>query len=328
MDLDIESKGSENFPPPALVEERIRIGGQLKELLIAQQTSKEKCLNFSSGEVALCCCAPICIPLMCIGNCSFLTMGVCTCGHSRIQRTRVPSASMAPTLNPGEYHLLRLLWPLQIAWFLCPSQRRFERGEVVAFNPPPMAVNMMSIFHTKRRRPSGCEKCFYFAVFCNSPVMMTENSHFYNIYMPLQYVKRVVAVDGDTVEILNGVVLVNGAEEVTRSYRIAPRWSDGIIPRCRVQMRPKMVVPPNHVYVLGDNRENSFDSSYWLFVPNGNIKSYLLCQETRSHRLCMMAFLCCILLVGISVTGLVILIVVLVTEQEYVASNEANTSYV
>ncbi|MCL7453584.1 MAG: signal peptidase I [Anaerolineae bacterium] len=74
-------------------------------------------------------------------------------------------------------------------------------------------------------------------------------------------IKRVVGLPGETVEIRNGIVHINGQplEE----------------PFLDVQTRPgrdnHVVVPPLHVYVLGDNRDHSNDSRSFGPVPIENI---------------------------------------------------------
>jgi len=68
-------------------------------------------------------------------------------------------------------------------------------------------------------------------------------------------VKRVVAVEGDRVEVTGGQLLVNG-EAVDEPY-----LAEGPLYR----MAPA-VVPPHHVFVLGDNRNNSLDGHVWGFL--------------------------------------------------------------
>ena len=71
-----------------------------------------------------------------------------------------------------------------------------------------------------------------------------------------RYVKRVVAVAGDFVEVRDGRLWVNG-ESREEPYLLE-----------RPQYRlPRTEVPADHVFVLGDNRNNSLDGHVWGFLP-------------------------------------------------------------
>jgi len=81
------------------------------------------------------------------------------------------------------------------------------------------------------------------------------------------FIKRLIALEGETVEIRNGDIYVN--DKLVRDERIKNLYyyNRGELGR----VGKKVKVPPGHVYVLGDNSESSHDSRFWGFVPVENI---------------------------------------------------------
>jgi signal peptidase I len=76
------------------------------------------------------------------------------------------------------------------------------------------------------------------------------------------YIKRVIGIPGDTVEIINGTVLVNGN---TLSEPYVPEEA-----RDQVSM-PRTMIDADNYFVLGDNRRSSNDSRTWGVVPRRDI---------------------------------------------------------
>jgi len=76
------------------------------------------------------------------------------------------------------------------------------------------------------------------------------------------YIKRVIGLPGDVVEIDRGTVLVNGRP--LREEYVPPEYRDH-------SSAPARRVEPNHFYVLGDRRISSNDSRNWGLVPRHSI---------------------------------------------------------
>ena len=169
-----------------------------------------------------------------------------------LQTYRIPSASMENTLQVGDFVLVSKtgvgagggtsFWGRLQSRLLPPAKLR--RGDLVVFHFPP--------------DPSR------------------------------QLVKRVVALPGEHLRLHEGRVYVQGqplAEpyalytpsqpEVFRDEfpnlreaepGVDPRWWRSLR---RLERNGEITVPPGQYFVLGDNRNNSEDSRYWGFVPQG-----------------------------------------------------------
>ncbi len=154
-----------------------------------------------------------------------------------LQAFYIPSASMEPTLKEGD----RVLVEKVSFGFDGP-----EQGDVVVFERDAAAV-----LPVEEPELSWTEKIVNaFRELFGFPTGTTQD-----------FIKRVMAVEGDTVEGKDGRVYVNGAE-VAEPYLDEGQATDVFGP---------IEVPEDHVFVMGDNRDNSDDSRGFGPVPEDNI---------------------------------------------------------
>jgi signal peptidase I len=163
-----------------------------------------------------------------------------------LQAYKIPSQSMEPTLLIGDHLLVnKFIFGGNGAWYekFLPY-RAIRRGDVIVFKFP-----------------------------------FDDHPH---------YVKRVIGIPGDRVRIADQQVFVNG-QVLTEPYvvhdpaapydpfsdtfpptgphflrrLVRPEWADDILNHVQGD---ELVVPPDKYFVLGDNRDRSWDSRYWGFV--------------------------------------------------------------
>ena len=163
-----------------------------------------------------------------------------------VQAFQIPSPSMENTLLVGDYLLVnKLCYGAGGASNFLMPYHKIQRGDIIVFHYP-----------------------------------VSPAQHF---------VKRVIGIPGDHLKLVNKKVWVNGAplpEPYARFTKFDtdvfrdnfPRMDSpqGVQPEWWLQMRKlvedgQLIVPEGHYFAMGDNRDDSYDSRYWGFVPQENI---------------------------------------------------------
>jgi len=191
---------------------------------------------------------------------------------------RIPTGSMSPTLigdrvamydydDDGDEDLVLSKGPTRIHVFYKEGDH-YIRDEVI--NGPPLhKINRLKRKFKKRHDMIAvCKFAYWFSppkigdiVVFKVPIVIWDPTR------PI-YIKRAVGGPEDNIAIHNGFLYVNG-EKITSpepfKYIRYQRECEGIL------FRPT-AIPPDEVYVFGDNTKNSRDSRVWGGVPLENFK--------------------------------------------------------
>lgn len=95
------------------------------------------------------------------------------------------------------------------------------------------------------------------------------------------FIKRVIGLPGETLELRDKKVYVNGQplDEPYVHFLQPPRGDSGLQEVTSHDVRDRygpVTVPPEQYFAMGDNRDNSQDSRYWGFLPRGYVKGRAL----------------------------------------------------
>lgn len=179
-----------------------------------------------------------------------------------IQAYKIPSASMYPTLLVGDHIIVNKM--------------------VFGLRLPD------SIFYST---PFASEIPYGKYLFQLEPVHRGDVVVFvYPEDETKDFIKRVVAIPGDTIEVKNGLLYLNGAKaedphahlELTPNQRMSTSERDYFGP---------FKVPPDQYFMMGDNRDKSYDSRFWGPVSRDAIEGramfiYWSCADDTSALSC------------------------------------------
>lgn len=168
-----------------------------------------------------------------------------------VEPFRIPTGSLEPTLLVGDFIAVNkydygLRLPVLDSKILPISEPK--RGDIIVFHWPP--------------NPS------------------------------IDYIKRVVGVPGDKISYINKVLYINGQpmtqqaegvslqqDEYGNTWKVLKMQEDLAGVKHNIYLREDVqpqdfsdvVVPKGQYFAMGDNRDDSQDSRYWGFVPEGNL---------------------------------------------------------
>ncbi len=179
-----------------------------------------------------------------------------------VQAFKIPSGSMKPTLVVGDHILANkfiygLMFPFTDSRFLIFRQPK--RGDIIVFSFP-QNKEKEECTSTSRNITARFEKAW------------NNGNPFYLFKDDCRdFIKRIVGVGGDKIEIKDKTVYVNGVP-LPEPYKI---HKDLRIEDANVTPRDNLgaiTVPRRKFFVMGDNRDRSYDSRFWGFVDMDEIK--------------------------------------------------------
>ena len=164
-----------------------------------------------------------------------------------IQAYKIPSGSMEPTLLVGDHLLVdKLAYGIRLPDTLLglkPLASSIPYGHyVVRFSPVHRGDVVVFVF----------------------PLDQTKD-----------FIKRVIGVAGDQVEVKNGKVYLNGAAMPDPHGHYDLPMEDRMRISARDNFGP-VIVPKGKLFMMGDNRDHSYDSRFWGFVDDDAVEGKAL----------------------------------------------------
>ena len=163
--------------------------------------------------------------------------------------TVVKQKSMYPTLHPND----RLI----ISRWIRTTKKMPERGDIVTFEAP--TIEMLDSTNYDASKPV--------AIYNDEPKNIFGKFSKYVLEInKVSYIKRVIALPGEYVELKNEKVYING-EELHEDYL------DANVKTQPMGMLTSFTVPEGYVFCMGDNRPESKDCRSFGCIPQNKIES-------------------------------------------------------
>ena len=176
-----------------------------------------------------------------------------------VQAFKIPSGSMKETLLIGDHILVNK--------FIYGTKIPFTDSRLLIFRPPRREDVIVFSF-PKNKEKEECTSFFKNMSFRIGNAVSSLNPVYLFKDDCRDFIKRVIGVGGDKIEIKNKIVYVNDVP-LTEPYTV--HKDSGIEDSQRDNFGP-FTVPRNSFFVMGDNRDQSYDSRFWGVVDMSEIK--------------------------------------------------------